>query len=278
MIPCVSLHRHLEQPLPNADSCNLILAEFNRSQTAFVVDHVERIYRVGWEKMLPAPPIVAGESSPITGLTNLGDGLVMMLDFEKISAEISQEDQPDQAIANPNGVNRESVHVVIVDDSPTIRKSLAITLKKSGYNNVTAFDHGLHAWEWIEQRIKETGDWREVADLVVSDVEMPAMDGLHLTKCIKEHPQLHQMPVVLYSSIATPDNQKKGASVGADAQITKPELGRVVELADKFVGRSSEPSPEPSPASSQPAPNQPATIPPVVTPDAAAAAVVTAAV
>lgn len=238
VVSCVSLHRHLGQPPVASDSCNLILAEFNQSQTAFMVDQVERIHRIGWKQMLPPPPIVTESEAPITGLTEIGDSLVMMLDFEKIASEIAGANEQIEAVSNPGGVDRTSAHLLVVDDSPTVRKSLYAMLKRSGYQHVTLFEHGLEAWKWVQEKFSETQDWRSVADLVVSDVEMPAMDGLHLTRNIKEHPQLQRIPVVLYSSIATPDNQKKGESVGADAQITKPELSRVVELADSFVGNA----------------------------------------
>lgn len=236
VISCVSLHKHLKQPLEDRDSCNLILAEFNQSQTAFMVDQVERIHRIGWKQMLSPPPIITDSAAPVTGLTEIGSSLVMMLDFEQIALEISDANESLEAVSNPKGIDRSSAHVVVVDDSPTIRKSLRITLNRSGYNNVTVFEHGQEAWTWLQKRFTETQDWKSVADLVVSDVEMPAMDGLHLTRNIKEHSELKKLPVVLYSSIATPDNQKKGAAVGADAQITKPELSRVVEIADSFVG------------------------------------------
>ncbi|MDP7091139.1 MAG: response regulator, partial [Dehalococcoidia bacterium] len=75
----------------------------------------------------------------------------------------------------------------------------------------------------------------DVGDLLICDVEMPQIDGFHLTKLIKQHPELNKIPVLLYSSIITPDNHKKGKAVGADAQVSKPELSKVVELADHLI-------------------------------------------
>ncbi|MCA9268129.1 MAG: chemotaxis protein CheV, partial [Planctomycetales bacterium] len=210
VVPCVSLHRHLNQPAPSPADCKLILTEFNRSQSAFVVDEVERIHRISWEQILPAPALVTAVASPITAVTCLEGGLVIMLDFETITAEISQEASEGGAVENPHDVARGQVRVVVADDSATVRRAVEATLRNSGYTQVTSFEHGAQAWNWLKDRLNETGDVRQVVDLVISDVEMPSMDGFHLTRNIKEHPQLRNVPVVLYSSIVTPDNHKKG--------------------------------------------------------------------
>jgi CheY-like chemotaxis protein len=109
------------------------------------------------------------------------------------------------------------------------------TLRESGYTNLRFFENGADAWDWISSPLKTGGRVEDVCDLLISDVEMPQVDGFHLTKRIKEHPDLKRLPVMLYSSIVTPDNRKKGAAVGANAQISKPELGRVVQLADELI-------------------------------------------
>ena len=114
-----------------------------------------------------------------------------------------------------------------------MRQAVAATLRASGYTNLKVFQNGGQAWEWINSRFRQTGDLSQVADLLISDVEMPQMDGFHLTRRIKEHPQLKRLPVLLYSSIVSPDNHKKGRAVGADAQISKPDLAKVVELVTK---------------------------------------------
>ncbi|MDX1964932.1 MAG: chemotaxis protein [Pirellulales bacterium] len=235
VVPCVSLRRHLDPELRDQPESNFILTEFNHSQTAFAVDAVERIHRINWEHIQPAPAIVTDAASPVTAVTILEGQLVIMLDFEAITAKISNVSQNAQVVENRLGVPRESLRVLVADDSHTVRSALAATLRNSGYRDIICFEHGRLAWEWIQKTFQEKGDVRQVADILVSDVEMPAMDGLHLTRNIKEHPQLRELPVVLYSSILTPDNHKKGKSVGADAQITKPELARVVELADEFA-------------------------------------------
>lgn len=238
VVPCVSLRRHLRQPENEGDEGRIILTEFNQTQIAFMVDEVQRIHRVSWNRVLAAPTLVTDSASPVTAVTNLDGKLVIMLDFEMISAEVASEVQVASAVPNPRGLPRESFRLLLADDSATVRKAVETTLKNSGYSQVRSFENGRQAWEYIQERFSRTQDVRQVADLLISDVEMPFVDGLHLTRNIKEHASLKALPVLLFSSILTPDNHKKGQAVGADAQITKPELGRVVELADELLSRA----------------------------------------
>lgn len=235
VVPCVSLHRHLKQEPAEGHCQTAILTEFNHSQTAFLVDQVERIHKVSWQQVQPLPSLVLRRQSPVTAVTQLDGRLVIMLDFETISAQIAREKAGGEAVPNPRGVSRQQVRVLVADDSATIRHAVEAILRRSGYESITTFNHGGEAWDWISDRVAQGQTARDFADILISDVEMPVMDGFHLTKRVKEHPQLQELPVVLYSSILTPDNEKKGAYVKADAQITKPELGKVVELADRFA-------------------------------------------
>lgn len=235
VVPCVSLHIQLKQEKPEPNNYKLILTEFNHTQMAFIVDKVERIYRLSWEKILPVPGIVNNSRSPVTAVTNLDNSLVIMLDFETIASQISHQKSLEATVENTKSVPRGDMRVIVVDDSNTVRKALEATLKNSGYNQVKAFENGRLAWDWFQEQANISSDANDIADVVISDVEMPAMDGFHLTLNIKKNPVLKKIPVILYSSILTPDNHKKGEAVGADAQITKPELTRVVRLADEFI-------------------------------------------
>lgn len=239
VVPCVSLHRHLElQPVPEPQQATLILTDFNNHQTAFVVDAVERIHRLSWEHILAVPSLMALQQTPVTAVARIDDRLVIMLDFEMISDQVTDQFYRTGPVANPFNLPRGDLRLLLADDSPTVRHAIESTLRGSGYTNLKIFENGALAWEWIERRYDEVNDVAEVADLLISDVEMPQVDGLHLTKKIKEHPGLHPLPVMLYSSIVSPDNYKKGQAVGADAQCSKPELAKVVELADQLIQRS----------------------------------------
>lgn len=274
VIPCVSLLDHLGI-MPNSDTSEstMILTDLNKQQTAFLVDEVERIHRLSWESILAVPALDDLANTPVTALARCGERLIVMLDFEMILDDVTEQFFRTDEVANPMGLPREKLHLLLAEDSPTVRQAICGTLAASGYRHVTVFENGAEAWNWISQRIEETGQAEDVGDLLICDVEMPQVDGFHLTKQIKEHALLRQIPVLLYSSIITPDNHKKGKAVGADAQVAKPELTKVVELADELIvaaqrdGRASalkeitEAADQPSqqPADHQPLSSSPAT-------------------
>lgn len=239
VIPCVSLYEHLQlgEASPQAES-TMILTDFNRQQTAFLVDGVERIHRLSWEQILGVPPIMSLNNTPVTAVARCDERLIVLLDFEMIIDQVTGALMDAEAIENPLEIPRHQLKIVLADDSPTVRKGVTKTLAASGYTQLQYFENGAAAWNWLESQVRETGRAHDVADLVISDIEMPQVDGFHLTKKIKDHPVLGCLPVLLYSSIVTPDNDKKGKAVGADAQIAKPELHRIVEMADSLISAS----------------------------------------
>ncbi len=236
VIPCVSLLDHLGITASSDQSeSTMILTDLNQQQTAFLVDEVERIHRLSWQNILAVPNLDDLANTPVTALARCQERLIVMLDFEMILDDVTEQFFRTDEVANPMGLPREKLHLLLAEDSPTVRQAITNTLSASGYRNQTFFENGAEAWEWISKRIEATGRAEDVGDLLICDVEMPQMDGFHLTKQIKEHPLLRQIPVLLYSSIITPDNRKKGNAVGANAQVAKPELIEVVRLADELI-------------------------------------------
>lgn len=239
VVPCLSLHKHLnEEPTTSSEESVVILTEFNQYQLGFVVDVVERIHRLSWNQVMPVPSIVSNGRAPVTAVTRIDNRLIIMLDFETIASEIASGNDDHQVVENTLNVPRGEQRVAIADDSPTARNAVEAVLRESGYKLVFAFENGALLWDWLSKEEQGNGDARSPVDLVITDVEMPVTDGLHLTRRIKEHPRFGHIPVLLYSSILTPDNLKKGQQVGADAQITKPELHRVVTMADELIHRA----------------------------------------
>ena len=236
VIPCVSLLDHLgiTSERENPES-TMILSDFNQQQTAFLVDDVERIHRLSWENILAVPGLEALSNTPVTALARCDERLIVMLDFEMILDDVTEQYFRTDAVDNPLGLPREQLKILLAEDSPTVREAIGTTLRSSGYTQLAFFENGGEAWKWMTRSYEQTGRVEDVCELVVSDVEMPQIDGFHLTKKIKEHPNLKQLPVLLYSSIVTPDNRKKGTAVGADAQVSKPELKEVVRLADELI-------------------------------------------
>lgn len=236
VIPCVSLLDHLGiQPTRENSESTMILSDFNQQQTAFLVDSVERIHRLSWENILSVPGLEALSHTPVTALARCDNRLIVMLDFEMILDDVTDQYFRTDSVDNPMGLPREKLRIVLAEDSPTVREAVTTTLRNSGYTCLHYFENGAEAWKWIEQQLAKPDCDGDIADLIISDVEMPQVDGFHLTKRVKGHPTLRKVPVLLYSSIITPDNFKKGQAVGADAQIAKPELTRIVALADELI-------------------------------------------
>lgn len=123
--------------------------------------------------------------------------------------------------------------MLLAEDSPTIRKAIKSNLVQAGYTQVTAAPNGSEAWSMLEASVVDEG--AKPFTLIVTDIEMPQMDGLHLCKRIKEHPQLGNLPVVVFSSLVSDTNLKKCKAVGADAAITKPQMDRLVALLDQLL-------------------------------------------
>jgi len=236
VIPCVSLLDHLgiASKRENPES-TMVLTDFNQQQTAFLVDEVERIHRLSWEHILAVPGLDALAHTPVTALARCNDRLIVMLDFEMILDDVTNQYFRTDAVENPLGLPRDQLKILLAEDSPTVREAIGNTLRASGYTQLLFFDNGDEAWQWMERQLNATGKVDDVCDLVISDVEMPQVDGFHLTKRIKTHADFKQLPVLLYSSMITPDNAKKGKAVGADAQVSKPELTEVVRLADELI-------------------------------------------
>ncbi|USN97860.1 MAG: chemotaxis protein CheV [Phycisphaeraceae bacterium] len=238
LIPLVDLAKHLgikSRGLAIADA-RIIVTEFNGMTVGFVVDEVARIHRVSWSLVRSAPEFGDGASelqySTCTGIIDLDDHLILMIDFESIADAIRMEDRLHVgSVENTLGVDRGSVRVVMAEDSSFMREMLGNVFRSSGYSGLTIYSDGASAWK----AIVAMADAGEKPDIVVSDIEMPGVDGLHLTKLIKADARLAGVPVILFSSLITSENRKKGEQVGADVQIPKPELADMVRLVDKYI-------------------------------------------
>jgi two-component system chemotaxis response regulator CheV len=229
VLPLLDLRIHLgiEAKAP-LDSSKVIIAEFNEIKLGFVVDAVERIYRINSEEL----------DSTLTG-TFLGEYVlyvikrdernVLLLDYEAIvqmvNPTLSQRYTIDVAktaeLTSPLG-DLEQYRILVAEDSPLIRKQIADVLGQGGFHNLVLTGDGKEAWD----KLNTLG---EHYDLLITDVEMPRLDGLALTRRIKEHNDLKKIPIVVFSSIMAQDIKVKAASVGADSQITKPEIPQMVE-------------------------------------------------
>ena len=234
----IDLNEHLRSvPRKKSDGSDgtIIITEFNAVRIGFLVDEVERIHRLSWTKLLPIPTLKFADSEGAkigctTGALDIDGRLILMVDFESVADAILMQDKLKiKSVDNPLGVDRASKRVIIAEDSPFMRNQLGRIMLASGYERTELYSDGQAAWEAIS-----SGKGRPI-DAVVSDIEMPRMDGLHLTKLIKASAKYRHIPVVLFSSLISKDNANKGLQVGATVQIPKPDLPEMVQLVDRII-------------------------------------------
>ena len=239
----VDLARYLNLGVSEDPSKDIfIITNFNQMNIAFHVHAVEGIFRISWNDIeKPDSIIYGGDEGVVTGIAKVNDRIISILDFEKITFDISPETGIDlSTVSAYSGIDRENIPIVVAEDSALLRKMLTEALQTSGYNNLTILNNGEEAWTYLTE-IKASGI-SNVSDRVsclITDIEMPRMDGHRLTKLVKSDPVLLDVPVIIFSSLIDENMQKKGAEVGADAQLSKPEIARLVGLVDALVNRSS---------------------------------------
>ena len=201
----------------------IIIVEFNNIHCGVLVDEVERIHRLNWDAIQPPSQYLTDMRVPVTGVVNIEERVVLIVDFETIVSNILGVQCVNMLEDNQEtkeSVPMKNARFLVVDDSSIVRKALVRRLNQSGFENLTVCSDGQHAWETIEA---QRGKSNKPFDLILSDIEMPQMDGLHLTSKIKSDADLKDIPVILFSSLITKDNYKKGLAVGADAQVSKPD-------------------------------------------------------
>lgn len=238
MITVINLKNCLN--LPQTDEKGLfIITNFNKLNVAFHVDQVIGIHRVSWENIIKPDETLTGEQgSTATGVIKMDDRLIVILDFEAIVASISPEtglrvNDIDEMEAR----DRSDATILIAEDSALLSKLITECLKKSGYTNLIVEENGQEAWDVIKD-MQAKGDITKHLDCIITDIEMPLMDGHRLTKLVKSDAELRDIPVIIFSSLVNEEMRKKGEQLGADAQLTKPEIGKLVEAIDKLIDKA----------------------------------------
>lgn len=214
-----------------------IITNFNSLDLAFHVESVLGIHRVSWaDIMKPSATVANLEDGVSTGIVKKGDKLIIILDFEKIIADINPEIAIKVTdVAALADRKRIDVPILIAEDSALLNKLIVQSLETAGYTNLTHTENGQQAWDLIS-KWKDEGTLEENVQCVITDIEMPIMDGHHLTKLIKTDDKLKNLIVVIFSSMINDDLRRKGEQLGADAQLTKPEIGSLVSAVDKLLG------------------------------------------
>lgn len=238
IITVIDLPRYLNMPASTDEKKDmLIIANFNKLYIAFQVQGVVGIHRISWAQIeKPDSTIFGGREGLATGIVKLNNKLIMVLDFEKIITDISPQTGIQMSEIDRLGPrNRSNKPILIAEDSELLAKMLEDALTKAGYTNLTITNNGKEAWEVLENLKKNSGSLEEKVACMITDIEMPQMDGHHLTKLIKEDDSLKKLPVIIFSSLINEEMKKKGENLGANAQITKPEIGNLVGLVDKLI-------------------------------------------
>ena len=213
-----------------------IITNFNKLDIAFHVDSVKGIHRVSWQDIIkPGATVSSADESISTGIVKLDDSLVIILDFEKIVTDINPETGLKMSeILELGDRSRTDVPILIAEDSILLNKLIVDSLKKAGYTNLIHTQNGQEAYDIITE-CKEKGTLDEHVQCIITDIEMPLMDGHRLTKLVKNDPETSKIPIIIFSSLVNDEMRKKGESLGADAQLSKPEIGNLVRTVDSLV-------------------------------------------
>ncbi|WP_342504904.1 chemotaxis protein [Sporosarcina sp. FSL K6-2383] len=221
-------NRHAEQ--------KFIVAEFNKQTVVFHVDSVSQIHRISWEQIEKPSEMYQGGNSQIIGVIKYQGEMILLLDFEKVVLDINPDTGINvQAVKKLGKRERSDKKIVIAEDSPLLRQLLSDTLAEAGYVNLEFFENGKEAFIHLESLADKGGSISDHVQFVITDIEMPQMDGHHLTKKIKTHPVLSKLPVVIFSSLITDTLRHKGDQVGAIEQISKPEIAELILKIDRHI-------------------------------------------
>ncbi len=215
-----------------------IVTNFNKMTVAFRVQSIEGISRISWKDIQkPDKTLSHGDEGVATGIAQCAGELVTILDFEKIVAEIAPETTIQLAEVEKMG-DRPLCNspLVIAEDSILLQKMIDDALQRAGFTDIKNFNNGQEAWDYLKT-IRNDHDLYDKVNLIITDIEMPEMDGHRLTKLVKDDPRLGHLPVIIFSSLIDDQMRIKGESLGADEQLTKPEIGNLVHVIDKLLER-----------------------------------------
>jgi two-component system chemotaxis response regulator CheV len=215
-----------------------IITNFNNLNIAFHVEAVKGIHRVSWRNIIkPDSTVSTAEASVSTGFIKKDEKLIIILDFEKIISDINPETGLKLSEIDELGErSRSDVPILIAEDSVLLNKLIVDSLTQAGYTRIIHTENGQKAYDVINE-CKNDGTLADHVKLVITDIEMPEMDGHRLTKLIKDDDRTKHIPVVIFSSLVNDEMKKKGEQLGADAQLSKPEIGNLVRIIDELVDK-----------------------------------------
>ena len=213
-----------------------IVTNFNKLDIAFHVDSVVGIHRVSWNSIIkPGNTVSTSEDGVSTGIVKINGELIIILDFEKIVTDINPE--TGLKISEIEALGERPLRdtpILIAEDSPLLNKLIVNSLKQAGYTNLIHTENGKQAYDVIQQ-CKADGTLRDHVQCIITDIEMPEMDGHRLTRLVKEDEETKHITIVIFSSLVNDEMKRKGKALGADAQLSKPEIGNLVHIVDELL-------------------------------------------
>lgn len=235
MITAIDLKNCLQRGVSQPGGL-FIITNFNKLDIAFHVDSVVGIHRLSWADIIkPDSTVSASADSTTLGIIKIKDKLIIILDFEKVVADINPETGlRSNQLEELGERERCDMPILIAEDSPLLNRLIVDALHQAGYVNLTHTTNGKEAYDVIEEAKKE-GNLAQKVKCVITDIEMPVMDGHHLTKLIKMDDATKDIPVVIFSSLVNDEMRVKGKQLGADAQLSKPEIGELVKVLDGLL-------------------------------------------
>jgi len=240
VITIINLAQVLGKETGDMVADRVVVLEFNNLMVGVLVHSVSRIYRISWKNV--EPPAKSVHSDQVTGLVKMDDRIILVLDFEKIVGELCSQSalrpiDSAELLEREFDAKRSQKTILVADDSHFIRNTMCGTLRGAGYNVEEAED-GSVAWEMIQKKVaqcsQDGSDIRHTLSMLITDVEMPQMDGLHLTSLVRKTDALKEVPIVIFSSLASEDNKRKWVGLGANHILTKPDLPNLVKVADEL--------------------------------------------
>ena len=242
LITVINLPRYMALP-ESEDPKNdmFMLTNFDNVNAAFLVHTVETMHKISWSNVERPSSIVYGSNdSVVTGTTKIGSKIITIIDFEKVLYDINPDTGLQISEVQRLGERVEiKKPIVVVEDSVFLRRMLIESLEVAGYTNISAFDNGQDAWEYLQRCRSETvaniASIEKKVALIITDIEMPRMDGHHLTKLVKSDEVLSKVPVIVFSSLIDDAQKQQGEKLGVNAHLYKPQIGKLVQTLDEWI-------------------------------------------